>query len=255
MPLHCVILAGGLGTRMRPLTDRVPKALVPVLGKPFADWQLRYLVGQGIKRVVYSVAYRGDMLRTFVGDGSQYGLDVTWIDEGAALLGTAGALRHALEMGALEDAFYVLYGDSYLPTNLLSAEQAWTQSGLPALMTVMRNEDRWDSSNAVYAEGRVILYDKSRPQAWRPRMRWIDYGLSVLSRQVVAESIESGAIADLADLMHQLSITGRLAGLEVVERFYEVGSPEGLRDLEAHLSRSQPPEKHCPSPPLHEERS
>src|SRR5215831_6400470 len=118
MSLQCVILAGGLGTRMRPLTDRIPKALVPVLGKPFADWQLRHLRAQGVERVVYSIAYRGEMLREFVGDGSRYGLSVTWVDEGKHLLGTGGALRRALDSGTLDHAFFVLYGDSYLPTDL-----------------------------------------------------------------------------------------------------------------------------------------
>ena len=235
MSLQCVILAGGRGTRMRPLTDRMPKALVPVMGKPFADWQLRYLADQGINRVVYSIAYRGDMLREFVGDGSRYGISVAWLDEGTTLLGTGGALRRALDAGALDEAFFVLYGDSYLPTDIRRVEMAWRDSKLPALMTVMRNDDRWDRSNAVYADGCVLVYDKSRPESWRKRMRWIDYGLSVLTRNVVAEWIPSGTVFDLADLMRELSLAGQLAGLEVAERFYEVGSPEGLGELEGYL--------------------
>ncbi len=103
-------------------------------------------------------------------------------------------------------------------------------------MTVMRNEDRWDSSNVVYADGHVIRYDKARPPSWRARMRWIDYGLSVLTREVVAEAVQAGTAGDLADLMRQLSLAGQLAGLEVAERFYEAGSPEGLHDLENYLS-------------------
>jgi NDP-sugar pyrophosphorylase family protein len=221
---------------MRPLTERIPKALVPVLGLPFADWQLRHLAGQGVERVVYSVGYRGDMLQEFVGDGSRYGLTVGWVDEGTRLLGTGGALRRALEEGALEKNFFVLYGDSYLPADMRRVEHAWRESGLPALMTVMRNEDRWDSSNAVYSDGHVILYDKERPPSWRARMRWIDYGLSVLTREVVEAAIPPGSVGDLAELMRQLSIAGKMAGLEVADRFYEVGSPEGVHDLERYLS-------------------
>ncbi len=235
MTLQCVILAGGLGVRMRPLTDRLPKALVPVLGRPFADWQLRHLATQGIERVLYSIGYRGDMLREFVGEGSRYGLRVTWVDEGTHLLGTGGALRRALDAGALEQAFFVLYGDSYLPIDAIGVERAWRDSGLPALMTIMHNDDLWDSSNVVYARGRVLCYDKSRPPAWRPRMRWIDYGLSVLTRAVVGASIPPDSVFDLAQLMRKLSLSGSLAGLEVAERFYEVGSPKGLRDFERYL--------------------
>lgn len=238
MALPCVILAGGLGTRMRPLTENIPKALVPVLGVPFADWQLRHLARQGVERVVYSIGYRGQMLRDFVGDGSRFGLQVTWVDEGTTLRGTGGALRLAVEQGALDEAFFVLYGDSYLPTSMREVEHAWRASGAPALMTVMRNEGRWDTSNVVFDNGRVVLYDKSRPEKWRSRMRWIDYGLSVLTRPLVADAVETGVSADLANVLHDLSLAGRLAGLEVSERFYEAGSMSGLRELERFLSEA-----------------
>jgi NDP-sugar pyrophosphorylase family protein len=240
MALQCVILAGGLGTRMRPQTEAVPKALVPVLGRPFADWQLELLAGQGIERVVYCTGYRGQMLRDHVGDGSRFGLDVSWSDEGTTLLGTAGAIRLAVDRSAVDEAFFVLYGDSYLPISVGAVEEAWRSSGMPALMTVLRNEGRWDTSNSVYREGRVVLYDKSRPEARRDEMRWIDYGLSVLTRAAVVERVPPGTVADLADLMRDLSTLGELAGLEVRQRFYEAGSPAGLRDLEAHLGRADP---------------
>lgn len=239
MTLQCVVLAGGLGTRMRPMTEEVPKALIPVLGRPFADWQLEHLAAEGVERVTYSIGYRGEMLRAHVGDGSRFGLAVAWVDEGERLLGTGGALRRAFDEGALDDAFFVLYGDSYLPTSMTDAETAWRASGLPALMTVLRNDGRWDASNAIYSAGRVILYDKSRPPDRRGEMQWIDYGLSVLTRDLIASRIASGSVTDLADLMRDLSAEGILAGLEVHERFYEAGSPEGLRDLETYLTQKR----------------
>jgi NDP-sugar pyrophosphorylase family protein len=235
MALQCAVLAGGLGTRMRPMTETIPKALVPVLGTPFADWQLALLHAQGVRRVVFCTGYRGEMLREHVGDGSRYGLRVAWSDEGERLLGTAGAIRLALDRGVLDDAFFVLYGDSYLPVPLAGAEEAWRRSGAPALMTVLRNEERWDRSNCVYRDGRVVLYDKGRPPDRVGEMRWIDYGLSVLTGEVVAELIPSGTPTDLADVQRELSASGRLAGLEVGERFYEAGSETGLRELEKYL--------------------
>ena len=243
MALQCVILAGGLGTRMRPLTETIPKALVPVLGVPFVDWQLELLASQGIDRVLLSVGYRGDLLRAHLGDGSRFGLRLTWIDEGCDLRGTGGALRLALDAGALDDDFFVLYGDSYLPIVMAGVEHAWRRCHGRALMTVLRNEGRWDTSNVVLSGDRVALYDKSRPAARRQEMRWIDYGLSILTAGVIADRTPSGQAADLADVLRELSVEGTLAGFEVAERFYEAGSPEGLADLEAYLS-----EHHIPAP-------
>jgi len=225
---------------MRPATDAIPKALIPILGRPFADWQLEHLAAQGVQRVTYCVGYRGDLLRAHVGDGSRFGLKVTWVDEGERLRGTGGALRLALDEGALEDAFFVLYGDSYLLVSMSDVEAAWRKSQQPALMTVLRNEGRWDASNAIYRDGRVTLYDKRRPQQVQAEMLWIDYGLSVLTRDVIAARIESGSVADLSPVLKDLSIEGRLAGLEVEQRFYEAGSPEGLRDLGAYLAGAPP---------------
>lgn len=240
MTLQCVILAGGLGTRMRPLTEIIPKPLIPVRGIPFVDWQLRRLAGQGVRDVLFSIGYRGEMLRDHLGDGSRFGLRVTYVDDGARLRGTGGALRLALDEGALGEAFFVLYGDSYLPISMPEVERAWRRSRLPALMTVLRNENRWDSSNAAFAGGLVTLYDKRPAEEIRDRLRWIDYGLSILTRAVVAEAVSPGAPTDLADVFRDLSRAGRLAGLEVRERFYEAGSPEGLRYLEDFLAAADP---------------
>ena len=234
--LQCVILAGGIGTRMRPATEEMPKALLPVLGKPFADWQLELLAGRGVERVLYSVGYKGEMIREHVGDGARFGLAVAYVDEGEHLRGTGGAVRLAYDLGELEGAFFVLYGDSYLPIDYGAVESAWEKTSLPALMTVFRNEGQWDKSNAIYSDGKVVLYDKDRPADRVEEMRWIDYGLSVLGREVVGDYCVPGAVADLADLTRDLSREGKLAGYEVTQRFYEAGSPEGLADLERYLS-------------------
>jgi NDP-sugar pyrophosphorylase family protein len=233
--LQCVILAGGVGTRMRPATEEMPKALLPVLDRPFCDWQLELLAKGGIERVLYSVGYRGEMVRDHVGDGSRFGLEVKYVDEGEKLRGTGGALRLAYDLGELEGAFFVLYGDSYLPIDYGAVQSAWERTSLPALMTVFQNEGNWDASNAIYADERVLLYDKDRPEDRVDDMKWIDYGLSALNSDVVANYCVPGATADLAELMRELSREGQLAGFEVSERFYEAGSREGLGDLEEYL--------------------
>lgn len=232
-PPQVVILAGGLGTRLQHLTGELPKALVPVAGEPFAHHQLRLLAAQGVRDVLYVIGFRGEQLRAAVGDGSEFGVTVSYVDEGPELHGTGGALRFALDAGALADVIAVLYGDSYLPIELAPVWAAFEAPRRPALMTVLRNEDSWGRSNAIVESGTVVVYDK-RPEGRDPRMAWIDYGLSVLRRGVV-EEIPAGTPVDLGDLYHNLSIRGDLAAYHVSTRFYEVGSPEGVAELERHL--------------------
>jgi NDP-sugar pyrophosphorylase family protein len=241
VPLPCVILAGGLGTRMRPITERIPKALIEVRGRPFAELQMEWLAAQGVVDVVYSIGHRGGSLRSALGDGSTFGTRIAYVDEGDDLRGTGGALRKALDEGLLPEAYFVLYGDSYLTVDLADVERAWRASRLPALMTVLRNEGRWDRSNSILEGDRVAVYDKSDPGRHGDRMQWIDYGLSVLTCDVVAAWLPPEGRGDLAELMHDLSARGQLAGYEVTERFYEIGSPQGLSDLEAHLERRADP--------------
>jgi NDP-sugar pyrophosphorylase family protein len=229
MPLQCVLLAGGLGTRMRPFTETRPKALIPVLGRPFADWQLRHLAAQGIERVLYCIGHGGEMLSEYVGTGNRFGLSVRWVSEGDDLRRTAGALRLALDRHELDEVFFVLYGDSYLLADMSQVATAWEASGLPALMTVLRNEGQWDRSNVIYAD------DKAGPP--QSAMHWIDYGLSVITRTLIRDRVPPDTVADLADLFNTLSLDGELAGFEVGDRFYEAGSPQGVRDLEGYLER------------------
>jgi NDP-sugar pyrophosphorylase family protein len=233
--MQCVILAGGLATRMRPLTDVIPKALIPAEGKPFVDHQLAWLARHGVTDVLLSIGYRGDLLRDHVGDGGRFGIRVRYVDEGTELRGTAGALRLAFAEGALDESFLVTYGDSFLPVDFAAVYAEFVRSAKPALMTVYRNDGRWDSSNVIYEDGAVVLYDKHhrlRPAADFP---FIDYGLMAFARRTIADEIPAAGKADLADLLHALSRRGELAGMEVGERFYEIGSPAGLEDFTGWL--------------------
>jgi len=225
--MQCVILAGGLGTRMRPLTDACPKTLLPVRGRPFAWHQLHWLAAQGITEVVYSIGHQGDQIRQFWTEEPPPVSAIHYVDEGEVLLGTAGALRLARKQGVLDERFFVIYGDSFLPIEFKPVWCAFESSGRPALMTILRNRGRWDRSNVFYEPGRAMLYDKTGA----PGMQYIDYGLSCFCRDVFDESIP----ADLAVLFRELSLQNRLAAFEVHERFYEIGSPEGLKDLELYL--------------------
>ena len=225
-----VILAGGLATRLGPITRNTPKALIEVAGKPFISRQLDYLRRQGITKAVVCVGYLGEQIKTVVGNGQAYGLTVEYSHDGPTLLGTGGALKRALPL--LGERFFVLYGDSYLPCEYRAVQAAFLQAGKPALMTVLHNENQWDKSNVSFRDGRITEYNKLAP---RPEMAYIDYGLGVLLAAALAPYREDLAF-DLADIYHDLSLAGQLAGFEVSERFYEIGSPEGLKETEAYFS-------------------
>src|SRR5260370_40089666 len=116
--MQCVVLAGGLGTRLGARTRDVPKGMVRVAGEPFVQRQLALLADQGFSRVVLCIGHLGSQIRDFVGDGSRWGLEVDYADEGEELQGTGGALRLAFDAGLLDDRFAVLYGASYLPIDI-----------------------------------------------------------------------------------------------------------------------------------------
>ncbi len=236
--MQCVILAGGLGTRMWPEARTIPKTLLPVAGKPFAMWQLSWLAKSGIDSVVYCVGYLGQQIREHIGDGTSWGLTVRYVDEGDQLRGTAGALRLAYEEGVLAKDFLVLNGDSWLQIDPAAVLRAARSRLEPALMTVFRNEGRWDSSNVVLEGTRIARYEKGLT-APPPEMQWIDYGLLAFRREVIMERVVPGWPQDLAPVCTALAHEGLLAGLEADRRFYEIGSVTGRNELEAMLAASR----------------
>jgi N-acetyl-alpha-D-muramate 1-phosphate uridylyltransferase len=227
--LPVAILAGGLATRLRPLTETIPKALVEINGEPFLWHQLRLLRANGIESVVLCLGYLGEMVRESVRDGAAFGLHIEYSFDGPVLLGTAGALKRALPL--LGDGFFVLYGDSYLPCDWAAVGRAFAESGKSGLMTVCLNNNQWDTSNVEFEGGRIVAYNKKLRTS---RMRHIDYGLGVL-RAAAFESVPAGETADLAALYQQLLGEGELAAYEVPGRFYEIGSLEGIQELARYL--------------------
>jgi NDP-sugar pyrophosphorylase family protein len=234
--LPVAILAGGLATRLQPLTASIPKALVEVGGEPFIAHQLRLLKRQGIDRVVVCAGYLGELIEDYVGDGSHFGLQVEFVYDGSQLRGTAGALKRALPR--LGEACFVLYGDSYLTCEFEPIQAAFAASGKLALMTIFRNESRWGASNIEFAAGTILRYDK---HSNLPSMQHIDYGLGILGRGAL-ELVPTGAPYDLATLYADLLKCDKLAAFEVAERFYEIGSFEGLEDMRTLLNhlRAEP---------------
>jgi N-acetyl-alpha-D-muramate 1-phosphate uridylyltransferase len=233
--LPVIILAGGLATRLRPITEKIPKSLVEINGRPFLDWQMRLLAANGIRRAVLSVAYRGEMIQDFLGDGARYGIEVAYSYDGDTYLGTAGAIRKALPL--LGDSFFTLYGDSYLTVPFASVEQCFLASGRDALMTVFRNDGLFDTSNVEFSAGRILAYDK---KALTPAMRHIDYGLGLFRASLFA-ALPEGQPADLAAVYQDALRRNQLEAFEVMERFYEIGTPAGIAATERFLAAGVSP--------------
>ena len=233
--LTVAILAGGQATRLRPITESVPKSLVELNGEPFAVHQLRLLREKGIRRVVLCLGHLGEMVRSAIADGSVLGLQVDYSFDGPALLGTAGAIRNALPK--IGDSFFVMYGDSYLPCDFAAIARSFESAGVLGMMTVFRNEGKWDTSNVEFEPGgpnggKILDYSKTNRT---PRMHYIDYGLGVF-RAEAFQSVLPGRACDLAELYEDLLRSEQLAAFEVRERFYEIGSPAGLRETAAFLA-------------------
>jgi NDP-sugar pyrophosphorylase family protein len=223
------ILAGGLATRLRPITEKIPKLLVEVAGEPFFTHQIRLLKAAGLTHVVLCVGYLGEMIQETYGDGSRWGIRIDYSFDGPKLLGTGGALIRALPK--LGEAFYVLYGDSYLPIDYQAVGSAFAASGKLGLMTVFENHEAYDASNVWFEHGEIQRYDK---RAKVPQMHHIDYGLGVF-RAAAFDNFPRDQVVDLADVQTSLVARRQLAGYEVFKRFYEIGSPAGLEELNQFL--------------------
>jgi NDP-sugar pyrophosphorylase family protein len=223
--LPVVILAGGLATHMRPLTRNMPKSMIDVNGKPFIHYQLSLLRRRGVRRVLLCVGFMGEAIKQYAGDGSQYNMELEYYFDGDTLLGTGGAIKHIGE--SLPEEFFVLHGDFYLDIDYKKIADTWTKSGKDALLTVFRNESKWDTSNVVFANGQIIRYSKKNKTE---SMHYIDWGLSIFKKKVF-RPFPSNSAFDLAKVYEKLASEYRLFGYEVFYRFFEIGSPRGLADL------------------------
>lgn len=235
--MECVILAGGLGTRMRPFTERVPKWLLPVCGKPFADWQLDWLETTGITRIIVAAGHLKSAIDGYVREtATTRRFEIVVSDDGPDLLGTAGGLRQAMQQHLTGRGALVLYGDSYLT---LDVDALWETSnrGDVAIMSVFENDGQWDASNAEVSGDRVVRFEKGLADPRAAGLTYIDYGMSVMPRDQMMTRVPGDVSFDLADVFTAISRDDQLGAFVVKDRFFEAGSPAGLADLEAHLRR------------------
>lgn len=230
--IQVVVMMGGLGTRLKEYTADCPKPLVDVNGRPFFDYEFDLLRLAGFRKFLFCAGYRADMIKEHYGDGSKYGVSIRYsLDDmgpDAKLLGTGGAIRKALDL--LEPDFMVTYADSFMDIDygeVIYRYAAAKAHGALALMTLFHNFGKYDTSNVIYENGRLVLYDKKNLSE---RMQFIDYGVSMFERSLF-EAYPAGERFDLAEIQHQLSVEGALEGLTVTRRFYEIGSPDSYREF------------------------
>lgn len=221
-----IILAGGLATRLKPVTNTIPKALIHVAGKPFIYHQLELLNENNINQVVLCVGHLGEMIESQVGN-TYKNISIEYSYDGDVLLGTGGAIKKATSK--IIDVFGVLYGDSYLPINYNDVIRHYYKSNQDGLMTVYGNLNKYDVSNVIFTNGNILKYSKTDLS---PEMKHIDYGFSIFNKNVF-ESFEN--TFDLSKVIIQLIEKNQLAGYEVYDRFYEIGSFTGICELESKL--------------------
>lgn len=226
-----VLLAGGLATRLRPITEVVPKSMIDINGKPFIYHQLHLLKSKGIESIVICVGYLSKQIIDYVGDGKNFGLKIRYSYDGEKLLGTGGSVKKALSL--LEEDFFVMYGDSYLNINLNEIWEFYRQQQAIALMTVIKNDNKWDKSNILFKNSKVVAYDKINPC---PEMHYIDYGCCLFNNARFSELSAQKEKFDLSEIHNDLIKQEVLFGYEVFTRFYEVGSHSGILELKQFLN-------------------
>lgn len=232
--VQVVVLMGGLGTRLKDYTKQCPKSLVDVCGRPFFDYQLDLLTAWGFCKFLFLIGYRAGMIEEHFGDGSSRGISIKYSYDGEKLLGTGGAVRRAYDL--LEDDFLLIYGDSFMDIDYAETIYRYRRGkaeGARALMTVLRNNDRFDKSNVVMKEGKLVLYDKHNPV---PEMDYIDYGVCMYERSLFADRAEDEPF-DISEIQHELSVKDELTAHVVTKRFYEIGSPDSLREFSDYVTK------------------
>lgn len=232
--LPVIILAGGMATRLYPVTRNVPKAMIHICGRPFIDHQLRLLQEKGISEVILCIGNLGSNIEEFVGDGARWGLSVRYSYDGTTLLGTGGAVKKAA--GLLDGAFFIMYGDSYLDIDYQSVAMHFLSSGFPVLMTVFRNRNSMDVSNILMINGRIAKYSKTECD---PSMEYIDYGLIAMRKEIL-DGYPSGTPFDLSGVLSEAVAKEAVIPFEVKQRFFEIGSFQGILETEDYIRNRTP---------------
>ena len=231
--MQVVILAGGRATRLKPLTNNVPKSLIDIDGKPFLEHQLHFLKESGLTEIILCVGHLGEAIERHSGDGRKFGVNIKYSYEKTRLLGTAGALKNAEQL--LDDRFFVIYGDSYLRLDFAAVMAFFKKYDKLGLMVIYKNYDLYDRSNVVIEGNLVKQYSK---KGKTEGMVYIDYGASILRKKAL-ESVPQNQAYSLERLFAKLIRKEELLAFEANTRFYQIGSPEGLEEFRGYIDRGE----------------
>jgi len=224
-----LLLAGGIATRLRPVTENIPKSLIDVAGKPFILHQLELLKRNGFVNIILCLGYLGEKIEKFIKDGSEFDVKVRYSYDGENLLGTGGAIKKAMRLSS--EVFFVMYGDSYLDIEYSEVFKFYNKTCKSGLMTVYKNNGLWDNSNVIFRNGKIIEYDKKKRSN---EMNYIDYGLGIFKKQDLM-NYPANEKFDMEEYYKYLLDKNELAGYEVYNRFYEIGSFEGIKETENYI--------------------
>lgn len=224
-----VVLTGGKATRLYPVTKDIPKSMIKINGVPFISHQINLFKKNNISDVVLCIGVFSDQIIDYVGDGSKLGVSVKYsVEHATELLGTLGALIKAHDL--LSDIFFVTFGDSYLEIDYQRIYDEFIHSNKMGMMTVYKNNSKYVSNNTAIKNKLVTKYDKSNSIEFE----YVDYGISIFRKKVL-DFFPREKNLDLTILNQKLIFMNELAAYEVYQKFYEIGTFEGIADLELHL--------------------
>lgn len=226
---QAVILAGGRGTRLAPLTDDRPKPMVEFHGRPFLAYLIDMLKAEGITDVLLLLGYLPEVVVRYFGDGSRFGLNITYSitpeedDTG---------LRIKRAAGKFAPEFLLMYCDNYWPLPRARLEKAWRASGAPLQVVVYDNADGYTRDNLKVENGFVVTYDKSRAASG---LQGVDIGFILMQRDLV-DLLPDGNVSFEATLYPRLVAEHKLAAFVTGHRYYSVGSHARLPLTDAFLA-------------------
>ena len=231
--MQIVILCGGLATRLGDLGKDTPKSMIQIKGKPFLEYQIENVKKHLITDIVLCVGHLSEQIEDYFGNGENLGVNIRYSYDKDKPLGPIGALKNAESL--LQDTFFIMYGDSYVFVDFDKVYSYFKKQNKIALMVVYQNFDKFDSSNIIINNEKVVKYDGEKTK----ETTYIDYGVS-LFRKKILQDVPQDVFYSTNDLFSKLVKQKELLAYEVKKRFYHIGTPEALKEFKKYIEIKKP---------------